>query len=88
MFGVKLLILTILTLELNINSSKFTKLFAHSWMVTSPGRGLLKSRRWAVLLTHWLIRYLLVFYISVSPMLNIYQVLDSVFNVLWHFITV
>lgn len=43
-------------------------------MVSSPGRGPIKSQLWAVLSTHWLIRFLSVFYMSASPMQNLYQV--------------
>lgn len=70
---------------IGMNFGAFIKMFptlsTHSWMVTLPGRGPLKSRRWAVLLTHWLIRFSSVFYMSVSRMPNLYQVLDSVYDV-------
>lgn len=45
-----------------------------SWMVSLPERGPVRSRRWEVPLTHWLIRFLSAFYTSVSPMLNLYRV--------------
>lgn len=54
-----------------VNESFF---ICRSWMVLSPGRGPIKSQLWAALWTHWLIRFLSVFYMSASPMQNSYQV--------------
>lgn len=54
-------------------------LICHSWMVSSPGLGPIKSQLWAVLWTLWLIRFLSVSYMSASPMRNLYQVLLSTY---------